>query len=273
MFRKRVFDKQITSTVKEGKTRSRLLRSKSSVKTYNKHTDTPVGGNEARSLLDVGSLDKHRNKSFEKEPTRSPDMKKHVLPSRLFSTPTHKDLESTKRRGICYTKYGKKLRLCSETVLMTREEISKMYHEKLSKSENQLFSISSTETNKHSEEGVHKQDLSNSNLYEDKTFAENFSDRSSSHLEPPFNFSSPPQSQIVTRSQIIANPPGAPNKQVNLSLAPRALFREESNFLVPFPLNQRRQEHLSSSELDDTSMASKEPSDNDERIVPASPRL
>jgi len=274
MFRKRVSAKQVATTVKKGKTRGRLLLSKSSVTTFNlnntsgtdrKHQPSKnsriPGENEARSLLDVGTRNKHQvttgkcilsqHHPFGIEPTRSSEMRKHVRQSRLFSTPTNKDLESTKRKGFYYTDRSKKLQRCKETELMTRNETSKIYHDKLSTSENQFFSISNTEThdNKQAEEGVHKQDLNNSNLYKDKTFAENFSLRS----EPTFIFSSPPRSQIVTRSQIIANPPGAP----------RALFREKSDSHVPSPLNLRKQAHLSSNELDHTSME-KESSDNDE---------
>jgi len=270
MFRKRVSAKQITTTDKDGKTQGRLLLSKSSVKTFKLHNTSGKdrknqlsknsripGENEERSLLDVGIPKKQQHQSFEIEPKRSSDMRKLVRPVRLFSTPIRMDLENTKRRGVYYTDQSKKLRRRSETELMTREGMSKMHHEKLLKSENHFFSVSNIEThedNKHSEDGVHKEDLNNSNLYKDKTFADNFLPRSSSQHEPEFSFCSPPQSQIVTLSQILANRPGAP----------RALFREKSNSYAPSPFNLRKQAHLSSNELDDTSME-KESSENDER--------
>jgi len=277
MFRKRVSAKKVSTTVNEGKTRDRPLQSKSSVTTfylnntsgtYRKHQPSKnsriPGENEARSLLDVGTRNKlqvtpgkclsSQHHPFEIEPTRSSEMRKHVRPSRLFSTPTNKDLDCTKRKGFYYTGPSKKWQQCKETELMTRNETSKIYHDKLSTSENQFFSISNIEThdNKQAEDGIHKQDLNNSNLHKDKTFAENFSLRSSQH-EPTFIFSSPPRSQIVTRSQIIANPPGAP----------RALFRKKSYLHAPSPLNLRKQAHLSSSELDHSWMET-ESSDNDE---------
>jgi len=277
MFRKRVSPKQVATTVKEGTTRGRLLLSKFSVKTFNlnntsgrdrKHQPSKNSRipreNEARSLLDVGTPNKHQvttgkciilshHHPFEIEPTRSSEMRKHVRPSRL--SPTNKDLECTKRKGFYYTDRSKQLQRCKETELISRNETSKIYHDKLSTSENQFVSISNIEThdNTQAEEGVHTQDLNKSNLYKDKTFAENFTLMSSSQHEPPFIFSSPPRSQIVTRSQIIANPPGAP----------RALFREKSDSHVPSLLNLRKQAHLSSIELDETSME-KESSDNDE---------
>jgi len=235
MFRKRVSIKQITTSVKEGKTRGRLLLSKSSVTTSKlnntserdrKHQASKnwriSDENDARSLLDVGTPNKHQvtigkcffsqHQPLEIEPTLSSEMRKPGRPLRLFSTTTRKDLESTERKGVFYSDQGKKLQRCSETELLTRDEMSSIFHEKLSKLENQFFSISDIETydNKQAEE-----DKQNS---KDKTFAENFSLRSSSQHQPPFIFSSPPRSQIVTHSQIIANAPGAP----------RALFREES---------------------------------------------
>jgi len=270
MFRKGLSAKHITTAVKEGKTRGRpLLQLISSVTTFKlnntsgrdwKHQPSKIcrisDENETRSLLDVGTPNKHQvttgecflsqHQPLEIKPTLSPDMRKSGRPSRLFSTPTRKDLESTERKGVFYSDQSKKLQRCSETELLTRDEMSNIFHEKLSKLENQFFSISDIEThyNKQAEE-----DKQNS---KDKTFAENFSLRSSSQHQPPFIFSSPRRSQIVTRSQIIANPPGAP----------RALFRKVKR-MYPLLLNLRKQAHLSSSQLDDTSME-KESSDTDE---------
>jgi len=257
MFRKRVSAKQITTSVKEGKTRGRLLLSKSSLTTFKLYntsgrdwTHQPSKNcrisdeNDARSLLDVGTPNKHQVTTGECFFSK---MGKPGRPLRLFSTPTRKDLESTERKGVFYSDQSKKLQRCSETELLTRDEISNIFHEKLSKLENQCFSISDIETyvNKQAEEDKHNS--------KDKTFAENFSLRSSSQHQPPFIFSSPPRSQIVTHSQILANPPGAP----------RALFWEKSKSHVASPLNLRKQAHLSSSELDDSSMQ-KESSDTDE---------
>jgi len=264
MFRKRVSAKQITTSVKEGKTRGRLLLSKSSLTTFKLYntsgrdwTHQPSKNcrisdeNDARSLLDVGTPNKHqvttgecffsKHQPFEIEPTLRPGR-----PLRLFSTPTRKDLESTERKGLFYSDQSKKLQRCIETELLTKDETSNIFHEKLSKLENQFFSISDIEThyNKQAEE-----DKQNS---KDKTFAENFSLRSSSQHQPPFILSSPPQSKIVTLSQIIANPPGAP----------RVSFREKSNRHLSL-VNLGKQAHLSSSELGDTSME-KESSDNNE---------
>jgi len=270
MFRKGVSAKQITTSVKKGKTRGRLLLTKSSVTTFKlnntsgrdrKHQPSKncriSDENDARSLLDVGTPSKHQvttcecflsqHQPLEIEPTLSSEMRKPGRPLRLFSTPTRKDLESTERKGVFYSGQSKKLQRCSEIELLTRDEMSNIFHEKLSKLQNHFFSMSDIETydNKQAEE-----DKQNS---KHKTFAENFSLRSSSQHQPPFIFSSPPRSQIVTHSQIIANPPGAP----------RALFREKSKSHVPSPVNLRKQAHLSSSELDDTSME-KESSDTDE---------
>jgi len=261
------------TAVKEGKTRGRQLKrgrygrvllSKSFVTTFKlnntsgrdrKHQPSKKcrtsGENETRSLLDVGTPNKHQvttSESFfsehqplEIEPTLSSKMGKPGRPLRLFSTPIRKDLESTERKGLFFSDQSKKLPRCSGTELLTKDETSNIFHEKLSKLENQFFSISDIEThdNKQAEE-----DKQNS---KDKTFAENFSLRSSSQHQPPFIFSSPRRSQIVTRSQIIANPPGAPR----------------AKRMYPLLLNLRKQAHLSSSQLDDTSME-KESSDTDE---------
>merc|ERR1719244_1994663 len=110
MFRKRVSAKQVATTVKKGKTRGRLLLSKSSVTTFNlnntsgtdrKHQPSKnsriPGENEARSLLDVGTRNKHqvttgkciisKHQPFEIEQTGRSGMRKPVRPMRLFATP------------------------------------------------------------------------------------------------------------------------------------------------------------------------------------------
>jgi len=195
------------------------------------------------------------NQSFEKELMQSSTIRKPVRPARLFSIPNHKDLESTKAKGIFYSDKSKKLRRCSGALLIRREDMSKTVHRKLLKSENHLHFISnfeSCEDNEMSQEEVHSQILNDSNLHENETASENFSPRSSSQHEPPYIFDSPPRSQIVTLSQICANPPGAP----------RALFRLKSNSYVPPPFYGAHM-HQSSSELDKSSME-EETSDNDE---------
>jgi len=267
MLLKRVLPKQITTVVKEGKTRGRLLLWKSSVtrfklnntsRTNRKHQTSKnsriPGEKEARSLLDVGTPNKHQvttgecffsqHQPFEIETTRSSEMKKPVRPSRLLSTPTHKDLKSRRRKSVFETNKSKKLQIFSGTELVKRDETSNMpadedKHDYKDNTFTENFSPRSSE-DKHD--------------YKDNIFTENFSLRSSSLHQQPFIFSSPHQSQIMKSYQIMASPPGAPKK---------ALFRKESTSHVPSPLNLRKQAHLSASELDDTSME-KESADSDE---------
>jgi len=195
------------------------------------------------------------NQSFEKELMQSSTIRKPARPALLFSIPNHKELESTKAKGVLYFDKCKKLRRCCGAGLMRREDMSKTDHRKLLKSENHLYFISnfeSHEDNKMSQEDVHSQVLNDSNLHENETAPKNFLPRSSSQHEPPYIFCSPPRSQIVTRSQICANPPGAP----------RGLFRLKSNSYVPPPLYGAHM-HQSSSEFDKSSME-EETSDSDE---------
>jgi len=182
-----------------------------------------------------------KNTFIEKELKRR--FRKPFRPSRLFSVPNHKDLGSTKRNSVLHSDQSKKLSSSSGNGLMMRKDMSKTPHRKLSESENHNFLISnpkSYEDSMLSEEECHCQVLKNSNHISETSPQ---TPRSLSRHQPQFVYCSPPPSRIVTRSQLRANPPGAP----------RALFRFEMNSYVPSLLYQMTQEHQSSSELDDTS--------------------
>jgi len=252
MLLKRVLPKQITTVVKEGKTRGRLLLWKSSVTRFklnntsrkNRKHLTSKNSRPNKHQVTTGECFFSQHQPFEIETTRSSEMKKPVRPSRLLSTPTHKDLKSRRRKSVFETNKSKKLQIFSGTELVKRDETSNMpadedKHDYKDNTFTENFSPRSSE-DKHD--------------YKDNIFTENFSLRSSSLHQQPFIFSSPHQSQIMKSYQIMASPPGAPKK---------ALFRKESTSHVPSPLNLRKQAHLSASELDDTSME-KESADSDE---------